>query len=262
MKEQAPPSPNTDNECFKSINNVTDLHGGLLLDYLTKVNKFNKILLNKINDLNVEYDEVLIKLEIKTADDSTKDESSRQHHLPSAGTRNETQSIDDQRSSNLIQAKFEEIEQNRYSNVIVCSGDEVNEIVTKTNNNDCKRGIMSKISEIVPGVTSSDITSVIPVGKERKCLKLICTDTHVKNTILREARIKKLPNIFYGEFLTSLRNNLYYQLKTLKRKFPVKIRLVYTRNGKIYYKLNGIEKYYLVRGHGDITHLVSRLNNE
>ena len=195
-------------------------------------------------------------------DDNISVEVPKQHQSSSTRTNNEPNLINNPNTNESIQAKLDEIEQNSYSNVIVCSGDAVNELITANSNQDCKRNFIRKVDEIVPGVTSSDIVSVIPFGKERKCLKVTCMNANIRNTILKEARRKKLPNIFYGEFLTPVRNNLYYQLRALKRRFSEKVKSVYTRNGKIYYKLNGVERCHLVRTQDDVTNLVSRLSDE
>ena len=44
--------PDTISETLKSVENIKDLHGGILLDYLIKINKLNKVLVNKLDILN------------------------------------------------------------------------------------------------------------------------------------------------------------------------------------------------------------------
>ena len=54
--------PDNVSESFRSIKSINDIHGGILLDYLMKVNSLNKKLLSHCNNLTKKYGELNDKL--------------------------------------------------------------------------------------------------------------------------------------------------------------------------------------------------------
>ena len=54
--------PDNITETAKSFTNINDLHPGILLEYLTKVNSLNKKLLNHCDNLTKKYDQLNEKL--------------------------------------------------------------------------------------------------------------------------------------------------------------------------------------------------------
>ena len=74
------------------------------------------------------------------------------------------------------------------------------------------------------------------------------------------ARLKKPNDLFLSEFLTQRRNKMFYSLRTLKVKFPNKIKAVYTRDGNLFYKLSEADDFKRVRSPTEITELERRLS--
>ena len=52
---------------------------------------------------------------------------------------------------------------------------------------------------------------------------------------------------------------MLFELRSLKVKFPNKIRAVYTREGNIFYKLSGVDGFRKIRCHGEVGELEKRL---
>ena len=252
--KQIPPVPSTVKESFKGITNVSDLHAGVLLDYLTKINKFNKILLEKVDHLNSKYSEVLEQLNTKS-DSDDKQPANQQPPLPTSTIAGP---VSERNNDEIIQTKIDIIEQNSYSNIILCSGNDISEITSRNDSTtDYKSKFVNKVKELLPDISNDSFVTVSPFGKDKKCLRITCSDIRIKNKILKEARIKKLQNIYYGEFLTSMRNSIFYKLRMLKKSFPDKLKTVYTRNGRIFYKLHGSDNFHYVKNMNDVTSLSS-----
>ena len=144
---------------------------------------------------------------------------------------------------------------------MLCSGNRVSDVIQNRSVSDIKSKLFKYLGEIDSSITPNDLVQVSPLGKNKKILKVTCSDIKVKNNILKNARIHKLPNIFFGEFLTPLRNEIFYKLRQLKRNNADKIKAVYTRNGNVYYKLTNCDEYKLVRSLGDINSLMTELQS-
>ena len=158
-----------------------------------------------------------------------------------------------------FQLRLDSLEQGSLSNVLVCSGSSIVECI-ENNEDALTTKVIDKVKEFLPDVDGNTIDRVIPIGKEKKSLKVICANVTVRNNILRAARIRKVPNIYFNEYLTAFRNTLYYKLRLIKKRFNSKIASVYTRNGNLFYKNIGDEKYYRIKSEQDITELEARLS--
>ena len=78
---ETPKLPEHVNENFRSITDINDLHAGLLLDYIVKLNKFNKRLLNQFENLSTKYNTLLNKIESEPNSDTPSDTSTRHREL-------------------------------------------------------------------------------------------------------------------------------------------------------------------------------------
>ena len=74
-------------------------------------------------------------------------------------------------------------------------------------------------------------------------------------------KFEKPANIFFFEYLTSLRNKLFFNLRELKRKNPGKIASTYTISGNIYCRLNESNNYIRIRQQKDLNELEKRFSS-
>ena len=252
--------PDSVSESLKSVVNIGELHAGVLLDYLMKVNSLNKRLIShcdsltkKFNDLNDKFN----SFEATTKQNSTVTTPP----LPDVSSHADSQLVEQYINKNEnLQLKLDSLEQGTLSNVLVCSGSSIVEYITDSDDKSLTEKVVDKVKEFLPGVESSIIDRVIPIGKEKKTFKVICTNISVKNDILKSARMRKVPNVYFTEYLTPYRNTLYYKLRQIKKKYPFKIFSVYTRNGNLFYKNVGDDKYHRVKSNEDVIGLEARLS--
>ena len=111
------------------------------------------------------------------------------------------------------------------------------------------------MKSIDDNITGDDIEHIALIGKERKVIKVVCSSNRIKSRLIKSAKNKKLPNLYLSEYLTPYRSKLFYQLRKLKKSFPDKIKTVYTRFGKLFYKLSNNDSYVSVRCSQDIESL-------
>ena len=107
------------------------------------------------------------------------------------------------------------------------------------NSRNFKSREVGKVFEAVCGdeVTSIDVRDlqVSLYGRDKKSIRLSCTNPVSKIHLLRQARRKKPDGLFVNEFLTSTKLKIYRNLRQLKNLHPDKIKAVFTRNGNIFY---------------------------
>ena len=122
---------------------------------------------------------------------------------------------------------------------------------------------MSSVSSFLPFINSQDITRVSIYGKARKIIKVVCISEIVKKDILKQVKISKPKDIFISEFLTSIRNKLFYELRQLKKSYHTKVFAVYTRDGNLFYKLSSEpNKFNIIRTSVDIMNLKDLLQSD
>ena len=152
-----------------------------------------------------------------------------------------------------LNRKVDLLEQKSYSNVILCSGECLNEVFNEQqDSNQLVSKTVDRVKRIYPDVNVADIIKITPVGRNKKCLKVVCSSINIKKNILKEARERKLPDIFCTEFLTQTRNNIFFELRQLRKKYPHKFKSTYVRNGNIFYKLQGNESFSIVHSMSDV----------
>ena len=260
-----PVIPDTVRTDLKSLVNISELHPGILLDYLIKVNTLNKKLLSNCELLSKKCNELNDKIK-----DSTNNVIHPVTPVPPRSAEHSTSPLPRQPNEPVAStitddlfSKVDNLEQKANSNVILCSGPSITNIATGTDANDLskiKTDLVNKLQDIVPDTSETDFLNVSFFGKERKQLKITCNNISIRSKLLKEIKRKKPENIFLSEFLTSFRSKLYYELRQLRKKNPTKITAAYTRNGNIYYKLINDDKFYNVRYLQDIRDLKLKLD--
>ena len=83
-------------------------------------------------------------------------------------------------------------------------------------------------------------------------LKLSVSYASVKKRIITSARHSKPVDIYFIEFLTKHKNQMF-SLRSLKSKFRDKISAVYTRDGNLFCKIHGEDGFKSVRNPVDVT---------
>ena len=246
--------PDSVSDSLKTITNVNDLHAGVLLDYLMKSNKLNKILLERLDTLNDKYNSLLDKLEgnresiAVTGPSSPLNQSSSQ---TAPGNVLKNVSLRSKETDNL-HLKVDTLEQRLNSNILIFSGSIVNNLTEEN----VETEFLNHVKNLDDNLSSENFNKISVFGKNKKQLKVTCSSVGVKNNILRKSRIRKLENSYFNEFLTSTRHSIFYRLRQLKKRHPDVIRSVYTRNGDVYYKkTDNNNKYINVQTINDVANL-------
>lgn len=263
--------PTSVSESLKTVTDINDLHAGVLLDYLMKLSKLNKSLLNQFSILNNKYNNVLEQLnEIKSKNTNLQEiNESLNFDLDKSTIASKptdtSQVLIPNKEVKLLNDKIDYLEQSANSNVLICSGPIIhsNDNNNQSDNsiNDKKSRIIDTVKKISPDVGDSNIINITPIGKDKKLVKITCDSAATKNRILKNARIKKLSNIYFREYLTSRRNKLFYELRQIKKNYPTKISYVYIRNGNVCYKLENSNRYHLIKDITDLHVLSDNLSN-
>ena len=236
---------------MKEFTDISLLHPGVLLDYLNKVNSLKKRILSEYNSLVNKY----ISLEQKVNNlIENKLVSNDQNSLTvNAGdiacNKNSKGTIN---VDNNVDIKIDNLEQQSHSKVVICSGKAVENIIDKSNNTNVKSNIVKLITDKVINIESDDLSRVSLIGKDKKKLKVICSNESIKKSIISEARNKKPEGTFVTEFLTKRRNQLFYKARQIKRSNPGIKTSAYTRFGNIFFKFYDTGRYYHINSESDL----------
>ena len=156
--------PSTVKESFRGITNVNDLHGGVLLDYLTKISKFNKTLINSLDHLNNKYSELLNKIDqvSKNPQVTVPSIPLSNEISPIVGGKLNIHEIQELYETNKnLQKKVDFLDQRSLSNTILCTGNVVNEILNSNETEKSKiEGISKEISSMVLEIKQQDIQNI------------------------------------------------------------------------------------------------------
>ena len=255
--------PDFVNPTLKSITNISELHPGVLLDYLIKLNSLNKKILKhcsdlhkKVNSLDAKFEENVQSLNVSPPEPVA---SPLRPNLLSRDN------IDTAflKQNEEIELRLDNIKQRSLSSVLTCSGEVIDEICDAAGNNrDLITKFTDKVSPSLPVINRSDIVKITPVGRDKKVLKIVCASNKIKNNILKTARERKLPNIYFSEFLTKYRYTLYYKLRQLKKTNIGLIHSTYTRDGNLFCKLVGDSRFYIIRRNQDLVDLKIKLEDQ
>ena len=257
--------PESVSDDLKTFTDIKFLHPGVLLDHLKKINNFNKKVLNSLDCLKAKYDTLIDKVESRETT-STVLQSHDTHETPNVSLApDHAENVigptsSSSNSNHDLILKIDTLEQKSYGDILFCSGDEVEKILSQDNFDNLEGKLKNKLRDVNFDVNDEHIRKVVPFGKNRKRLKVYCSSVSSKNKIINEFRKRKPEKIFCSEFLTSYRNNLFFKLRSLKRKYPSKLAAVYTRNGTVFYKLLHNNEYKCIRNLDDITALDQQLS--
>ena len=161
-----------------------------------------------------------------------------------------------------VNNRLEKIEQNLNSNTVICRGSEVEKLVRDSTTGEATNLELLKgkvcaavCGEEVTGVDVRDLRISL-YGRDKKCIRLSCTNPASKIHLLRKAREKRPEGIFVNEFLTSNKLKIYRSLRQLKAQHPSKIKAVFTRNGNILYSLHDTSQVFHVSSIDDLSSII------
>ena len=161
-----------------------------------------------------------------------------------------------------VNNRLERIEQNLNSNTLICRGPTIERLITESATRESANleRLKGRICEAVCGdeVTAVDVRDlqVSLYGRDKKSVRLSCTNAGSKIHLLKQARKKKPEGLFVNEFLTSNKLKLYKNLRQLKALHPNKIKAVFTRNGNIFYTLSESDRAIPVTATTDLNSIV------
>ena len=171
-------------DSMKKISKIQDLNPGLLVDYLVRLNEFNKKILQSVGVLHKKYNELKRKQPNVTLTNLPRDSS----NLSPGNIANSNIGEDDVRKSIKeveLESRVDAIEQKSNANIILCSGPVIKEAIEAIGSNsdgDLKEKIVSTIRDTLPGVTNEvgNIIRVSPYGKAKTHVKVVCSSVQVR----------------------------------------------------------------------------------
>ena len=206
------------------------------LECLTKISNLNKCLIDKVNNLNQKVLEQSQKIETLEAnrENGTQTVPTAAVNIPPPKSE-----ISQSLIENVVN-RVGKIEENLNSQVLLCRGPTVTTKISSFTEGAqpnlqrlkaevCKEILGSKVTEI-----AVDSVGVSIFGKNKNVLKFECTNSNVRDLLLRQAKVNRPSGIFVAEFLSSDKLQIYNRLFNLKKQFPKWLKAVYTRRGTVF----------------------------
>ena len=236
----------------ENIPEIGSINPNMLMEYLTSINEFNKKLLKGISTLSKKYDDLAGQVR-QVSEPSSRIEEQPPNPQPPRTNVNKSQIDSD------LEVRVDAIEQRENANILLCSGSVIKNAIEGPQES-LKDNIVARIKELIPEVDGDEILRVVPFGNKKTHVKVECSSLKNKRKILTLVRQKKPVGLYFSEFLTQYRSKMFYSLRSLKVKFPNKIKSVYTRDGNLFYKMCDSDDFRRIRSPIDITELEKRLN--
>ena len=201
----------------------------LLVECIEKINNQNKILLNKVSELDSRI------RESGSTQPSSDPESSASAEPSSSASLN--------LNFKSMSEKVDKIESNLNSRLLICRGPTVTRKITSHSRSSTTE--LEKIkAELCIDICGTDIAKISVdsfdislFGKNRDSLKIECNNAGVKKFLLNQARQKRPLGIYLVEFLSADKRKIHNSLVSLKKENPAIIKAVYVRGGIIYGKI-------------------------
>ena len=201
----------------------------LLIECIEKLNNQNKVLMNKVSELDTRVqDSCLIR------QSSDKENSS----IPET-------SVDSSPTVTFksVAEKVEKLENNLNSRLSICRGPTVTRKIASHSGGSTVE--LEKIkAELCIDICGTDIAKisvdafdVSVFGKNRDSLKIECNNLGVKKFLLHQVRQKKPSGIYLVEFLSGDKRKIHNSLVSLRKENPAIIKAVYVRGGSVYGKI-------------------------
>ena len=218
-----------------------------VIECLNKINAQNKKLLHCVEVLSDK---------IKKEENATSEISVKK---VSADKQNELDSVND---------RLEKIEQNLNATTLVCSGPAVADLLKPTTSGDTPNLERLK-GDICRAVCGENITSVDVgnlqlslYGRNKKCIRLHCTNSTSKLQLLKQARERRPQGIYVNEFLTTAKLKIFHCLRQLRKQHPEKIKSIFTRKGNILYTLQNSNQVFHASAISDLSNIIDSRSSE
>ena len=217
-----------------------------VIECLNKLNSQNKRLLNFVDYLSE-------KVEKYACTHAAADDGAPNEIREPSSENNVLQNVNN---------RLEKIEQNLNSNILICRGAGVPQLIAGSADGNSTNFERLK-GEVCRAICGDDVTGVdvgnLQVGhfgRDKKAIKVVCSNLTSRNHLLRQARQKRPNGIYLSEFLTTEKLSLFYRLRQMKRQHPAKIKSVFTRGGNIYYRLSDSDRITQVSSLQDLSGIV------
>ena len=175
---------------------------------------------------------------------------------------------------NKIIERVESIETRLNDRLLLCRGPEVTTKIAAASGDGSPNLGMLK-ADICASICGDKVNEISVnsvgfslFGKDRNLLKIECTDSNTKDFILKQARSRKPRGIYVVEYLPSHKLQVFNKALELKRKYPGKIKAVYTRKGEIFCRSDPDDRVLKIQSVEDVNTAVeievsnSRSNND
>ena len=161
-----------------------------------------------------------------------------------------------------VNDRLEKIEQNLNSNVIICRGPAVEELINKFTIEQ-KLHLERLKGEVCKAVCGDEVTNVDVnnlhlniFGRNKRCIKLNCLNPNSKLHLLKQAKMRRPRGLYLSEFLTNSKLKVFYNLRQLKKQHPEKIKSVFTRGGNILYTIHESNRVFQATSLSDLSSIV------
>ena len=157
-----------------------------------------------------------------------------------------------------VSDRLDKIEQNLNSNTLICRGAAVSDLITAATT-ESTTNLNSLKGEVCKSVCGDDVVNIDIAnlrvglfGREKKSLKVVCSNSATKLHLLKQARIRRPTGLFLSEFLTPAKHSIFYNLRQLRKQHPEKFKSVFTRGGNIFYRLSDSDRVYQISTLADL----------
>ena len=164
-----PKIPEFINDNLKSFTNINELHPGVLLDHLIRINSFNKLLLSSVEALTEKYNELKLRSDQGTVLHGESNNENKSD-VPNVGVVEHSERHNE--NNNLlitnvdqVNIKIDDVEQQTLSNVVLCT---TNNPLNFQDNSDILPEIKKLVIDKIPFIQSSDISYVKQIDNDKR----------------------------------------------------------------------------------------------
>ena len=161
-----------------------------------------------------------------------------------------------------VSNRLDKLEKSINSHTLICRGPDVHRLVNErapkspTDTENLKGELCSVICGTEVQQLDISAINIAVFGRERKSIKFECSNLATKVFLLKQARIRKPPGVFISEYLNPCQLDIFYKVRQLRKLHPTKIHSVFTRNGVVFYKLQGSDRVIQVNTVEDAANII------
>ena len=163
-----------------------------------------------------------------------------------------------------VNNRLEKLEQNVNSNILICRGPAIESLITESVGGGSHPNLERLKGDVCRAVCGDDVTGVdvcnlqlSPFGRDRKSIKVSCSNSASKLHLLKQARRTRPQGIYLSEFLTTNKLRIFYNLRQLKKQHPGTIKSVFTKGGNLFYRLQNSNQAVQVNSLNDLSNITA-----